>query len=113
MAGRLLAFERPYIRRQCSGPWDLWSDPWSSDFPFPGRLLDQHFGQGLFEDDLLPPQQWRGLVVRPKRHPAQQASGVSEVRVPHCVPLFSSGSPKLTSGVTWNLIGAMGGGVVV
>nr|UQK61696.1 small heat shock protein [Carpetania matritensis] len=80
MAGRLIAFDRPMFRRQMSGPWDLWSDPWSSDLALPNRLLDQHFGLGLLDEDLFPPQLWKGLVVRPRRQPAQQASGMSEVQ---------------------------------
>lgn len=79
MANRLVAFERPFFKRQHSGPWDLWSDPWNCDFPLPPRLLDQHFGLALQDEDLFPPQLWRGLVVRPRRQPAQQASGMSEV----------------------------------
>nr|UQK61683.1 small heat shock protein [Ailoscolex lacteospumosus] len=80
MAGRLVAFDRPMFRRQLSGPWDMWSDPWSSDIGLPSRVLDQHFGLGLLDEDLMPPQMWRGLMVRPRRQPAQQASGMSEVQ---------------------------------
>nr|UQK61705.1 small heat shock protein [Eisenia fetida] len=80
MAGRLVAFDNPMFRRQMSGPWDLWSNPWNFDVALPSRLLDQHFGLGLLEEDLFPPQVWRGVVVRPRRQPAQQASGMSEVQ---------------------------------
>src|SRR6218665_365631 len=79
MSGRLVAFDHPMLRRQTSGPWNLWSNPWNFDVALPSRLLDQHFGLGLLEEDLFPPQVWRGVVVRPRRQPAQQASGMSEV----------------------------------
>lgn len=79
MAGRLIGFyDHPYHGRRV-GPWDMWADPWRGDMGLPRRLFDQHFGQGLLEDDLHLPELWRGLVLRPRRQPIQQASGMSEV----------------------------------
>nr|UQK61697.1 small heat shock protein [Carpetania matritensis] len=80
MAGRMVSFDYPFgSRRRSLIPWDLWHDPWHSDLELPRRLFEQHFGLGLWDDDLFPPEIWKGLVFRPKRQPTQQASGVSEV----------------------------------
>ena len=78
-------YDHPFFRRQGSFPLgSMWDDPWHDsffDFPTPSRIFGQHFGQGLTEDDLLPPVMWRGMHVRPRVHrqPAQQ-TGMSQVK---------------------------------
>ena len=61
---RLVPFEHPFFRRQHS--WHL-DDPWS-DLVSPSRLMDQHFGMGLSDDEffrspsLLRSRQYRDLM---------------------------------------------------
>ncbi|XP_067126350.1 protein lethal(2)essential for life-like [Centruroides vittatus] len=54
---------------------------WWSGYDYPPRLLDQHFGLGLTDDDLFPPTLYRGMVIRPRRQTSRQVSnsGVSEI----------------------------------
>ncbi|GFT67818.1 protein lethal(2)essential for life [Nephila pilipes] len=54
------------------GWWDTW------DFPF--RIMDQHFGMGLMDDDLLPPAICRGFLLRPRTQFNIDNSGQSEVK---------------------------------
>ncbi|KAG8178070.1 hypothetical protein JTE90_007055 [Oedothorax gibbosus] len=51
--------------------WDTWD--------YPSRLLDQHFGMGLMDSDLLPPTMHRGYLLRPRTQGNIDSSGQSEV----------------------------------
>lgn len=67
-----MAFHRylvPSLRRDW---WDSWD--------YPSSILDQHFGTGLFDSDLLPPMLYRGYVLRPRTQAVVQSSGQSEVK---------------------------------
>ncbi|XP_042905109.1 alpha-crystallin A chain [Parasteatoda tepidariorum] len=52
--------------------WDTWD--------YPSTLLDQHFGMGLLDSDLRPPQFYRGYLLRPRTQMNIDASGLSEVK---------------------------------
>lgn len=76
MAGYSVPFEHPSRKNM----WDLWSDPWGTDFPAPLCLFEQNFGLGIRDEDLLPPTLFRGWYVRPRRRQATaKDTGVSRV----------------------------------
>lgn len=52
---------------------DIW------DFDYPRRIMDQEFGLGLFDRDLLPPMRYRGYLIRPRTEGNISSSGSSEV----------------------------------
>ncbi|GFQ74506.1 protein lethal(2)essential for life [Trichonephila clavata] len=53
------------------GWWDAWD--------YPSRILDQHFGMGLLDDDLLSPTLYSGFLLRPRTQLNIDNSGQSEV----------------------------------
>lgn len=57
---------RPFYR-------DFW------DFDYPHRIMDQDFGLGLLDRDLLPPVMYRGYLIRPRTEGNVSSSGSSEV----------------------------------
>ncbi|GFY52492.1 protein lethal(2)essential for life [Trichonephila inaurata madagascariensis] len=54
------------------GWWDSWD--------YPSRILDQHFGMVLLDDDLLQPATYRGFLLRPRTQFSIDNSGQSEVK---------------------------------
>lgn len=46
----------------------------------PAVIFDQHFGQGLREEDLMPPTMYHNYYLRPRRQMSRQLSGSSEVK---------------------------------
>lgn len=66
MALSPFSFMRPVYR-------DFW------DFDHPQRVMDQYFGLGLSDRDLLPPVSYRGFMLRPRTETNISASGISEV----------------------------------
>lgn len=67
-----MAFSRSLVPLFGSSWWDTWD--------YPSSILDQHFGTGLLESDLLAPRLYRGYVFRPRTQAAMQSSGLSEVK---------------------------------
>ncbi|KAI0225034.1 Protein lethal(2)essential for life [Lamellibrachia satsuma] len=62
--------------------WDLWSNPWGSNFPAPSNLFEQNFGLGIRDEDLFPPTLFRGWYVRPRRQrTVPQQTGASMVSI--------------------------------
>lgn len=53
---------------------------WWDVMDYPESIMDQHFGTGLLDSDLLPPTMFRGFLLRPRTQAAVQASGQSEVK---------------------------------
>ncbi|KFM61322.1 Protein lethal(2)essential for life, partial [Stegodyphus mimosarum] len=58
----------------------LLSRSWWDTWDYPQRIVDQHFGSGLFESDLLPPTMYRGYLIRPRTQGNIDASGQSVVK---------------------------------
>ncbi|KAF8778080.1 protein lethal(2)essential for life-like [Argiope bruennichi] len=52
--------------------WDAWD--------YPSRILDQHFGMGLLDSDLLAPTMYSGFLLRPRTQLNINSSGSSEVK---------------------------------
>ncbi|GBM42904.1 Protein lethal(2)essential for life [Araneus ventricosus] len=52
--------------------WDTWD--------YPSRILDQHFGMGLLDSDLLPSTLYSGFLLRPRTQSNIDSSGLSEVQ---------------------------------
>ncbi|XP_042912226.1 protein lethal(2)essential for life [Parasteatoda tepidariorum] len=53
---------------------------WWDSFDYPATLLDQNFGMGLMDSDLLPPRLYRGYLLRPRTQLNLDSSGQSEVK---------------------------------
>ena len=53
---------------------------WWDIYDYPSSIWDQHFGTGLFDNDLLPPSIHRGFLIRPRTMASMQSSGQSEVK---------------------------------
>ncbi|KFM61321.1 Protein lethal(2)essential for life, partial [Stegodyphus mimosarum] len=53
---------------------------WWDTYDYPARLMDQNFGVGLIDEDLLPPRRYRGYYIRPRTQQCVDSSGQSEVK---------------------------------
>ncbi|XP_064488105.1 alpha-crystallin A chain-like [Ornithodoros turicata] len=69
----------PRTRSLVPSSWFGGRDWWDS-WDVPSRLLDQHFGSELRDEDLLPSQLYRGVSLRPFRRQLSRNTGVSEVK---------------------------------
>lgn len=53
---------------------------WFDSLDYPTNILDQHFGTGLFDRDLVAPLYHHGYLLRPRTRSAMESSGSSEVK---------------------------------
>ncbi|XP_054714837.1 protein lethal(2)essential for life-like [Uloborus diversus] len=53
---------------------------WWNTWDYPRYIVDQFFGNPIFEQDLMQPSLVRGFLVRPRTQASKDASGKSEVK---------------------------------
>ncbi|XP_054707534.1 protein lethal(2)essential for life-like [Uloborus diversus] len=66
-----MAFSRALLYPSSRSWWDTWD--------YPSSILDQNFGMGLLDSDLLAPRMYCGYLLRPRTQSNIESSGESQV----------------------------------